>query len=103
MKTRTESLIMNEDNMKLLFNWHNGLVIEKELSYFLNENFKFIKNESYDYLTFEGENGEHVKINKDGEILESPYNIPLCIEKRAKKRMDRTNKMFKSFEFTSLA
>ena len=82
-----------KDKIELIFTWHNGDVLEKLLNKYTNKSYKYVPGK-LGVLEFVNENGECIKIDKYGEIIEA---VGAGNFKNAVHQDSKTNKMLDSF------
>lgn len=89
-----------KDKMELIFTWNNGNVLEKLLNKFTNKSYKYVPGK-LGVLEFVNENGEWIKIDKYGEIIEvvlqANESLPQAFKNTVHQRLSKTNKMLDSF------
>ena len=81
-----------KDKIELIFTWNNGAVLEK----LLNKSYKYVPGK-LGVLEFVNENGECIKIDKYGEIIESNESLPQAFKNTVRQRLSKTNKMLNGF------
>ena len=99
-QTKGEKLDMKnldkKDKIELIFTWHNGDVLEKLLNKYTNKSYKYVPGK-LGVLEFVNENGECIKIDKYGEIIEANESLPQAFKNAVHQRLSKTNKMLDSF------
>jgi len=85
-----------KDKIELIFTWNNGNVLEKLLNKFTNKSHKYVPGK-LGVLEFVNENGECIKIDKYGEIIEANESLPQAFKNTVHQRLNKTNKMLNGF------
>lgn len=85
-----------KDRIELIFTWNNGAVLEKLLNKSTNKSYKYVPGK-LGVLEFVNENGECIKIDKYGEIIEANESLPQAFKNAVHQRLSKTNKMLNGF------
>lgn len=86
------------DKLKLIFKFNNALVLEKKLKEVTGDNsYSLISEELMGNIVFHNEGNCKIELDVEGNIIQSPEELPKEFISLAKKRLSRTSQMVEEF------